>query len=55
MLLLKLAKSATPNDMPQPVVFYLDIHQWHSQNAEKVTNIKGRLLDQAAILFNWVL
>ena len=26
--------------------------QWRSQNAEKVTYIKGRLLDQAVILFN---
>ena len=29
--------------------------QWRSQNAEKVTYIKGRLLYQAAILFNCVL
>ena len=28
--------------------------QWHSQNAEKVRHIKGRLLDQAVILFNCV-
>ena len=28
--------------------------QWHSQNAEKVMHIKGRLLDQAMILFNCV-
>ena len=28
--------------------------QWRSQNAEKVTYIKGRLLDQAVILFNCV-
>ena len=28
--------------------------QWRSQNAEKVTHIKGRLLDQAVILFNCV-
>ena len=27
--------------------------QWHSQNAEKVTHIKGRLLDQTMILFNY--
>ena len=26
--------------------------QWRSQNAEKVTHIKGRLLDQAVVLFN---
>ena len=25
--------------------------QWQSQNAEKVTHIKGKLLDQAVILF----
>ena len=28
--------------------------QWHSQNAEKIMHIKGRLLDQAMILFNCV-
>ena len=28
--------------------------QRHSQNAEKVMHIKGRLLDQAMILFNYV-
>ena len=28
--------------------------QWHSQNAQTVTNIKGRLLDQATILFHCV-
>ena len=28
--------------------------QWRSQNAEKVTQIKGRLLEQAVILFNCV-
>ena len=27
--------------------------QWRSQNAEKVTHLKGRLLDQAVILFNY--
>ena len=27
---------------------------WRSQNAEKITLIKGRLLNQAAILFNIV-
>ena len=27
---------------------------WRSQNAEKITLIKGRLLDQAVILFNFV-
>ena len=26
--------------------------QWHSQTAEKVTHSKGRLLDQAVILFS---
>ena len=25
--------------------------QWHSRNAEKVTHIKGKLQDQAVILF----
>ena len=28
--------------------------QWHSQNAEKVTHIKGRLLYQAMVLYNYV-
>ena len=32
----------------------LNCLQWRSQNAEKVMNIKGRLLGQAVILFNWV-
>ena len=30
------------------------VNQWHSQNAEKVTHIKGRLLYQAMILYNYV-
>ena len=29
--------------------------QWRSQNAEKVTHVKERLLDEAVILFNCVL
>ena len=29
-------------------------HQWRRQNAAKVTHVKGRLLDQAVILFNCV-
>ena len=28
--------------------------QWHSQNAEKVTHIKGRLLEQPVIIFNCI-
>ena len=28
--------------------------QWHSQNAEIAAQIKGRLLDHAVILFNYV-
>ena len=28
--------------------------QWRSQKAEKVMHIKGRLLDQALVLFNCV-
>ena len=28
--------------------------QWRSQNAEKVTHIRGKLLNQAVILFNCV-
>ena len=31
-----------------------DLWQWRSQNAEKVTHIKGRLLYQAMILYNYV-
>ena len=30
------------------------IQQWHSHNAEKCTHIKGRLLYQAMILYNYV-
>ena len=37
-----------------PCILKSDIFQWCSQNAEKVTHIKGRLLDQAMILFNYV-
>ena len=29
-------------------------YQWRSKNAEKVTHIKGRLLDQAVIVFHCV-
>ena len=29
----------------------IDTRQWRSQNAENVTHIKGKLLDQAVILF----
>ena len=35
----------------------IEVHkicQWRSQNVEKVMHIKGRLLDQAVILFNCV-
>ena len=28
--------------------------QWRSQNAEKITDIKGRLLYQVVILYNYV-
>ena len=31
---------------------FLRVKQWHSQNAEKVTHIKERLLEQALILIN---
>ena len=34
------------------LLMYTD--QWPSQNADKVTHIKGRLLDQTVILFNCV-
>ena len=30
------------------------VSQWHSQKAEKAMYIKGRLLDQAVFLFNFV-
>ena len=30
------------------------VQQWRSQNAEKVTHIKGRIMDQALILFSCV-
>ena len=33
---------------------FLFSYQWRSQDAEKVTHITGRLLDQAVILFNRV-
>ena len=36
------------------VVYAISIVHWRSQNAEKVTHIKERLLDQALILFNCV-
>ena len=29
---------------------YIYLNQWRSKNAEKVTHIKGRLLEQAVIL-----
>ena len=29
---------------------YIYLNQWRSQNTEKVTHIKGRLLEQAVIL-----
>ena len=32
----------------------LGVSKWRCQNAEKVTHIKGRLLNQAMILFNCV-
>ena len=34
--------------------YFLFLNQCRSQNAEKVTDIKGRLLDQAVILFNCI-
>ena len=33
---------------------YQHVKQWHSQNTEKVTRIKGRLLEQAMIHFSCV-
>ena len=36
------------------LIIHITYNQWRSQDAEKVTHIKGRLLDQAAILFNCV-
>ena len=32
----------------------MQLVQWRSQNAEKFTHIKGRLLEQAVILLNCV-
>ena len=34
--------------------FKIETLQWRSQNVEKVMHIKGRLLDQAVVLFNCV-
>ena len=36
------------------LLFSVMIHKWRSQKAEKVTHTKGRLLEQAMILFNCV-
>ena len=36
------------------IVVIPDHTQWRNQYAQKVTHIKGRLLDQAMILFNCV-
>ena len=36
------------------IVVFPDHTQWRSQNAEKVTHINGRLLDQAMIIFNYI-
>ena len=41
-------RSTAEVTMSQPVK-----HQWRSQNAKKVTHIKGRLLDQV-VLFNCI-
>ena len=38
----------------QPVAYNNMDPQWRSKNAEKVKHIKGRLLDQAMILFKCV-
>ena len=35
-------------------IWKLCVQQWYSQNAEKVTHIKGRLLYQAMILYNYL-
>ena len=38
-------------------ILYMPIprgQQWRSKNAEKVTHIKGRLLHQAMVLYNYV-
>ena len=38
-----------------PYILQIKVYcQWRSQNAEKDTHTKGRLLDQAMILFNCV-
>ena len=36
------------------LILFADSIQWCNQNAEKVTQIKGRLLYQAMILYNYV-
>ena len=36
----------------QYYMYQVSENQWRNQNAVKVTHIKGRLLDQAVILFN---
>ena len=41
-------------DLYAELILQFCASQWRSQNAGKVTHIKGRLLDQAVIIFNCV-
>ena len=45
--LIKLVLFSEKTDVPHHI-------QWQSQNAEKVTHIKGRLLYQAMILYSYI-
>ena len=51
----RLAKKSYWFNQANMILYNICIIQWHSQNPEKVTHTKGRLLDKAMILFNCVL
>ena len=53
-LIAYIANSMDPDQVHSVCFHGKSIQQWGSQNAEKVTHIKGKLLDQAVILFNCV-
>ena len=42
------------NSVDPDEMLHLAVFQWCSQNAEKVTHIKGKLLYQALILYNYI-
>ena len=55
----EMPKSHTADQPTAPAVSNIQVinshtAQWRRQNAEKITHIKGRLLDQAAIISNCV-